>query len=84
MSPRAAFLVGICLAALVVIAWTFRDRLAALLGRSSGLSVYVDPKTAQIGNDSAGRPGSGQSAACIVVPGLPLAIGCGETYIPKT
>ena len=82
MSPRAAFLVGICLAALVVIAWTFRDRLAALLGRSSGLSVYVDPKTAQIGNDSAGRPG--QSASCVVVPGLPLAIGCGEKYIPKT
>ena len=83
MSPRAAFLVGICLAALVAIAWVFRDRLAAFLG-GSGQFVYVDPKTAQIGNDSAGRPGPGQSAACIVVPGLPLAIGCGESYIPKT
>jgi hypothetical protein len=83
MSPRAAVLVGVCLAALVAIAWVFRDRIAVLLG-GPGLSVYVDPKTAQIGNDSAGRPGPGQSAACIIVPGLPLAIGCGESYIPKT
>ena len=81
MSPRAAFLVGICLAALVVVAWLFRDRLAAFLG-GSGRSVYVDPLRAQIGNDSAGRPG--QSASCVIVPGLPLAIGCGESYIPKT
>lgn len=81
MSPRAAFLVGICLAALVVVAWVFRDRIAVFLG-GPGLSVYVDPKTAQIGNDSAGRPG--QSASCVVVPGLPLAIGCGENYIQKT
>ena len=80
MSPRAAFLVGICLSVLVVVAWIFRDRLAGLW--TASVPPWVGPAQAQIGNDSAGRPG--QSASCVVVPGLPLAIGCGENYIPKT
>jgi hypothetical protein len=69
--------------ALLVLVWIYRAAIAAKLGGVSGIPAFIGGAQAALIKGTSPAPiGTGDTSlipGCVIVPGLPTPLGCGET-----